>query len=84
MVQKAGDWPWSAYRFYAFGEPNELITPHITYLALGPQEEKRQEEYRNFVNDVLPGEDRRDLLMSEGPFIGSEEFGQSLGLGGGL
>jgi REP-associated tyrosine transposase len=82
MVEKAEDWPWSAYRFYAFGEANDLITPHITYLALSSQDEKRQEEYRNFVNDVLPSEDRRDLFLSEGPFIGSEEFGKRMGLGG--
>lgn len=82
MVEKMGDWSWSGYRFYAFGEANELITPHVTYLALSSQDEKRREEYRNFVNDVLPGEDRRDLVLSEGPFIGSEEFGKKLGLGG--
>ena len=34
MVKRAEDWPWSAYRFYAFGEPNPLITPFPPYLAV--------------------------------------------------
>jgi putative transposase len=78
MVEKPGDWPWSGYRFYAFGEPNDLLTPHPTYLALGASDEKRRMEYQAFVNDILPGNDHRDLLFSERPFIGSEEFGMRL------
>lgn len=78
MVTMPGEWKWSAYRFYAMGETNELITPHVSYLLLGESEEKRRQEYQNFVKDILPTEDRRSLNFTEVPYIGSKEFGEKL------
>ena len=78
MISNLGDWKWSGYRFYAMQEKSYLLTHHVSYLALADTEEKRREEYKNFVNDLLPEEDRRDPRFSETPFIGSEIFGENV------
>jgi putative transposase len=66
MVEVAGEWPWSGSRFYLRGEVNNLLTPHPCYLALGFKDQTRQERYREFVEMILPSEDRRDPYFSEG------------------
>ncbi len=78
MVEKAGDWKWSGYRFYAEGEANEILTPHPTYLATSQNPLKRQEAYKNFVNEIEPEMDRRDPQFTESPYLGSQEFGKWL------
>ena len=78
MVEKAGEWRWSGFRFYAQGEVNNLLEAHPTYLAMGPHDQKRQEAYRAFVEMVLPHEDRKGSRYSEADFIGSETFGERL------
>lgn len=49
LIQDPGDWPWSSYRFYAFGEPDVLIDPHPLYVDLGDEVEIRQDRYREYV-----------------------------------
>ncbi|MBI1908838.1 MAG: transposase [Deltaproteobacteria bacterium] len=46
IVKGMGDWLWSSYRFYAFGEPNNLITPLPSYLGLGSHQRKREVIYK--------------------------------------
>lgn len=70
MVSKAGEWLWSGYPYYAFGKPDELITPHPVYLGLGKTDQKRQREYIDLVQTKLPGDDSRDSTFSDGPRIG--------------
>jgi len=80
MVPKPGDWKYSGYRFYAFGEPNDLLDPHPTYLGLAENEETRRTYYQRFVCQVLPEDDVRESRWSESRYIGSPQFGQKLGL----
>lgn len=49
MVKKPEDWPWSAYRFYAFGEPMSLVTPFPSYMALSRNQTDRRRIYRGLV-----------------------------------
>lgn len=79
MTSRPGEWKYSGYRFYAFGESNDLLESHPTYLGLAPEEETRRRFYREFVSQVLPGEERRDPSLSDGKFIGSATFGKRLG-----
>ncbi len=79
MVAKPGEWKWSGYRFYAFGEPNELLQPHPSYMDLGLSETFRQERYRELVETNLPGEEGPNPKYSEGRFIGSDQFGLRFG-----
>ena len=76
LVDKVGEWPWSAYAFYAKGEKNELLSPHPSYLTLSEDKFQRQREYRLFVEAILNEKDQRDRQFSEGPYIGSVEFGE--------
>ena len=46
MVSHPAQYPWSSYRYHAFGEPDPLLTPHILYLALGAQTKSRTSAYR--------------------------------------
>jgi putative transposase len=80
MVSKPGDWKYSGYRFYAFGESNELLDLHPTYLGLAENEDTRRLYYQRFVCRLLPDEDVREPQLSEGRYIGSPQFGQKLGL----
>jgi len=78
MVEKPGQWRWSGYRFYALGEENELLQPHPSYLALNNLSKKRQNEYEILVSETLNGSDQRDPQFSEGPYIGTKQFGEAL------
>lgn len=79
MTSLPGEWEYSGYRFYAFGETNDLLESHPTYLGLSPDEETRRRLYREFVRQSLPG-DQRNSNLSDGKFIGSTAFGRKLGL----
>ncbi len=40
---------WSSYHFYAFGEPDSLVTPNPLYLHLDAQGAMQREQYQEFV-----------------------------------
>jgi putative transposase len=50
LVQKPGEWKWSAYPALAEGAQNDLITFHPDYLALGITSDERRDQYRQWVN----------------------------------
>ena len=80
IVEKPGDWQWSGYRFYALGEPNGLIEEHPTYLGLSNNPEFRRKAFADYVMMALPGDNSRRPEFSDVRFIGSEQFGENLGL----
>jgi len=56
LVQDPGEYRWSSYRFYAFGEPNELLVRDPLYERLDEKEENQQNRYREFVHEGVPKE----------------------------
>jgi len=46
VVAAPEDSQWSSYRFHAFGEACDWLTPHPLYIRLGPTAKARQEAYR--------------------------------------
>ena len=53
MVRHPADYPWSSYRYHAFGESNDLITAHYLYEWLGNDGEDRYMNYRElFAQDL--------------------------------
>jgi REP-associated tyrosine transposase len=48
---------WSSYRFHAFGERQDWLTPHPLYLRLGPTAELRQTAYRTICGVPLTDEE---------------------------
>lgn len=49
IVQKPEEYPWSSYRYYAFGEDDPLIDVSPIYLELGETPSKRQKVYRELM-----------------------------------
>ncbi|HLD44563.1 MAG TPA: transposase [bacterium] len=52
MVKELQDTKWSSYHYYAYGQPNGLITPIFTYEQFGNTPEKQQIEFRFFVEKM--------------------------------
>jgi len=69
-----GDYKWSSYRFYAYGEENawtEHLTPPAWYLELGAAPEERQARYREECDRYraekhLPAEETADRAAAYG------------------
>lgn len=59
MVAAPGDYPYSSYRYHAWGMKNPLISPHAVYLALHAEPAQRRRAYRRLFHDRLEPE----LLM---------------------
>jgi len=55
MVSRPEQFPWSSHRCNAFGEANELLTPHSAYAVLGRSAAARQVAYRELFRSVKPG-----------------------------
>ena len=80
IVSKPGDWKWSGYRFYASGEANDLLEEHPTYLGLSQDPNVRRRAFREYVEMILPEEDRRRAEFSDVRWIGSKDFSEKLEL----
>lgn len=63
MVDDPKLWSWSSHRYYAFGDPNPLITSHPSYLGLANDAVTRQKFYHRFVHSLLPSDEARDRLL---------------------
>ena len=48
MVKHPGDYAWSSHRCNAWGEVNELITPHDLYMQITQEDVTRQHGYRHY------------------------------------
>lgn len=58
LVKKPEDWQFYSYGFYTFGKAHPLIEKLIDinpyyYQELGNSSEKRQERYRQHINDII-------------------------------
>jgi putative transposase len=54
LVERAEDYRWSSYRYYALGAPNPLIDEDPYYATLGLTAAIRQQRYREFVQLDVP------------------------------
>lgn len=75
LVASAGDWTWSSFRHYAYGDENPLIDDAPDYLALGKNAVQRREAYQAWFAQPLASESlaKRAELVSV-PFVGSERW----------
>jgi len=53
LVQKPEEWRYSSYRYYAFGESSNLITPDFFYEDLDEAPLRRREKYANLIIDTI-------------------------------
>lgn len=77
---------WSSFGYYAFGEPNDLITPDPIYLAMGETNQERQRKFLELVDFVLAHDSntvpREDLVLSiSGPYYVAKRFEEITGQG---
>ena len=49
LVSKPEDYSYSSYRYYAFGQPDPLLTEDILYSDLGIKKSDRQKAYQDLV-----------------------------------
>ena len=64
MVDDPAHYPWSSYRHNALGEPNQYLSPHPLYCALGKDEHARQEVYRSLFRTELDDEAVSDIRLA--------------------
>lgn len=63
---------WSSYKYYAYGKADKLITPSLSYLALGRNPQERQREYRAIVEALITH--RKLMNISHTYFIGDPDW----------
>lgn len=69
-------YPWSSYQSNAYGEPDPVVTPHESYLNLGPSRAARLKNYRALFEVALSTEDL-DAVRTATRFstpLGSDAF----------
>ncbi len=76
MVPEPAAFIWSSYLHCAHGKPDDLIYPHETYVALGPDDEARRSAYRALCAEELPAEtvERIREACHRGWPMGGEDF----------
>lgn len=74
MVADPAEYPWSSYRHHALGVPNDILSPHDLYTALGHSDLARQQAYRAlsqaliaYLCFLLDLTGTTDELVDEGP-----------------
>jgi putative transposase len=80
MVADPGQYRWSSYRHNGLGQPDERLTPHAEYLALGQQGQDRCEVYRNLFRTELDEAAICDirLALAQGQPLGNTRFSEAL------
>ena len=64
MVKRPEEYCWSSYACNAFGDHQDVITPHETYLSLGPDKEQRCSRYRELFKDRLSDSDVHHIRVA--------------------
>jgi putative transposase len=76
MVEAPEDYPWSSYRYYAFGNENERLSEHEEYRALGTTALARQSAYRGLFDNGIDASDLQEIRESvnSGWPLGGQRF----------
>jgi putative transposase len=78
LVKEPGEWRWSSYRFYAYGEPLRVLTKWLgeekevdlidedpIYKEFGSMPAERQKNYREFIRELDDGRIKEELGLVE-------------------
>jgi putative transposase len=76
MVEKPEEYRWSSYRCNAYGEKDDLMTPHKLYLELGENNEQRLSAYRDLFKEVMDENLIKEISSSlqTGTPLGRQKF----------
>lgn len=74
IVRLPGDYRWSSYECNANGKKDELISPHGTYMSLGPTASARLLAYRRLFRTAIDEDDLQAIRdqINKGGVLGSE------------
>ena len=80
MVEEPSGYPWTSYHANALGQPNPLLTPHETYLALGENDAARKASYRAWVTNTFDDAEWSELRQhtQQQRAWGSDRFRQQV------
>lgn len=62
IVKHPNLFPWSSFKFYAYGSKDPLITPAPAYLSLGTNGKTRQKHYVELINLRMEEEKRKEQV----------------------
>lgn len=74
MVRKSHHYTWSSHRYYAYGEPNELIDPAPEYVGLSKVPTLRRKLYREIVDTLSHRGFQRLPEMTVWTFVGEHDW----------
>ncbi len=76
IVRDPADYPWSSYRMHAFGQQDEIVTPHPLYWALGRDGPERQAAYRKLFGEPSDPSHLDDiqLAVKQSQPVGDRQF----------
>ena len=76
MVADPGNYPWSSYRYHAFGLPDELLSTHEQYDRLGTTADDRRAAYRELFRSVLHPRELEEIrnTVNSGWPLGNDRF----------
>jgi putative transposase len=64
IVRDPSDYAWSSYQVHAFGKPNDIVSPHPLYCALGRDGPERQLAYRRLFDELPDSTDVDDIRLA--------------------
>ena len=74
MVGKAKDYTWSSYRYYAYGERDDLIDPAPEYLGISKVAAVRRRTYQELVTKLLGRGEQSLPEMTNWYYIGDPDW----------
>jgi putative transposase len=76
LAKRPDDYFWSSYHAHASGEPDDLLSDHAVYQALGKTESSRHKAYRALFRNRLPQETVDDIrdATNKAWVLGTERF----------
>jgi putative transposase len=74
IAKHPGNYNWSSYRTYTYGNNDELVDAHPIYENLSPESKKRKAQYRDFILSMLQKRKGQKGEMAERRIYGSAAF----------
>ena len=80
MVKELEEYPWSSYRFRAYGENSKILDYDGWYEGLGEEVLFRQKRYREFFQETVPESEWKLIreMVNRGGITGSQKFSEKI------
>lgn len=80
MVARAVAYEWSSHLHFAWGKPDDLVTPHLAFESLGEDDRQRAISYRQFFERDVPDDMLRAIrdASHKGWALGTTDFCEAI------